>query len=386
VIQSIAVLTPLYVTGFWSIIFLNTSAHRNRAKFFLGFFMVVAFLLYLGHSLFFLGKFEVYICYDAVYIFSSLLVYPMYYQYVRLLTLDQHFKKIYLLHYLPGLILGVTVIFMHPGRGHISDIDLQSYFRRCYNPPLDLKDELIWQQMVYFLHRILFACQVILYFIAGYALIRKYRERILNYYSNHETRNIRWVSNIFVSLVIMSMLSTIFNIIGKFSFYEHEDVLIVPSLLFSGMIFIMGYLANGQDQVIKQIEQSEILEKEMGMAESVQVGDLQAKLELLFREDKIFLNPDLNIWDVSSLMGTNRTYLSGLINKTFNKNFSTYVNHFRVVEAKRLLMSGEMKKYSLEVIGEKCGFGSYNNFIRVFREFEKTTPGRFRERCNQMNK
>jgi AraC-like DNA-binding protein len=37
-----------------------------------------------------------------------------------------------------------------------------------------------------------------------------------------------------------------------------------------------------------------------------------------------------------------------------------------------------MDKYSLEVIGEKCGFGSYNNFIRVFREFEQMTPGRFR--------
>jgi len=98
----------------------------------------------------------------------------------------------------------------------------------------------------------------------------------------------------------------------------------------------------------------------------------------LFEEDKVYLNPDLNIWEVASLLGTNRTYLSGFINKTYNVNFSAFVNRYRVEEAKIVLAREEMDKYSLEVIGEKCGFGSYNNFIRVFREFEQMTPGRFR--------
>jgi AraC-like DNA-binding protein len=379
VIQSIAVLTPLYVTGFWAIVFLSSSKKKNRAKFFLGFFMLIAFSLYMGHSLFFLANFDVYIHYDPVYITTSLLVYPMYYQYTRLLTVDSVFNSRYFFHYIPAFVMGILTVILHSVSHHQGNGHLEEYFRQSYQLNFDRSSGLFWNSLVYFFHRLVFAVQIILYFWKGYSLIKKHRERLLNYYSNQERRGIKWVSNIFISLVIVAILSSAFNIIGKFMFLNHPHILLIPSFLFSSMIFILGFLANGQDQIVREIELADSKESEFMVSNVRKEDDMELRLDELFRIEKIFLNPDLKIWDVSARLGTNRTYLSNYINKKYSVNFSRYVNRFRVDEAKNLMSSPDNRIYSLEVIGEKCGFGSYNNFIRVFREFENMTPSSFRD-------
>ena len=385
-IQAIAVLTPLYVTGFWAIVFLSSSRKKNRAKFFLGFFMVVAFMLYLGHSLFFLENFESYILYDPIYIATTLLVYPMYYQYTRLLTADTNFDSRYFYHYIPAAVMGTLTLLLHSGNQMKDAAQLEEYFRQSYRLNMDFSSKLFWNSVVYLLQRLIFALQVILYFWGGYNLTKKYRERLLHFYSNQEHRGMKWISDIFISLVIVAILSSTFNIIGKFVFLKHPQVLMLPSFLFSSMIFILGFLANGQNQVVREIELADMRETEvMGYAAQKQ-DDLDARLDELFRIEKIYLNPDLKIWDVSSRLGTNRTYLSNFINKQYSMNFSRYVNRYRVEEAKNLMSSPENKHYSLEVIGERCGFGSTNNFIRVFREFENMPPSSFRAVKNLQEK
>jgi AraC-like DNA-binding protein len=377
--QYIAVLTPLYVTGFWALVFLVSPMKENRARSFLGFFMATAFLLYLGHSLFFLNKFDLYVHYDPVYIAATLLVYPMYYQYIRLLTVDTRWSVKYLLHYIPAFAMGLLGVILH----HISHMsihnDIEQYLRESYSLNFGKDNYLFWNSLFYLTHRILFALQIIIYFTMGLLFIRNHRERLVDLYSNHTSGSIAWVSNIFITLVIMAILSSVFNIIGKFNFLHHENSLLLPSMLFSATIFLMGYLANGQIQVIRDIVQAD--EKESEIPESKVTGqvELDVRLTRLFEIEKLHLNSDLKIWDVTARLGTNRTYLSNFINKNYAVNFSVFVNRYRVEDAKKFLANEEGTLYSLEVVGEKCGFGSYNNFIRVFREMEHVTPGRYRD-------
>lgn len=377
--QYIAVLTPLYVTGFWALVFLVSSMKKNRARNFLGFFMATAFFLYLGHSLFFMNKFDLYVHYDPVYITSTLLVYPMYYQYIRLLTVDTRWSAKYLLHYIPAFVMGLLGFIIHHISHEIIHDNIELYLRESYRLNFGKDNYLLWNSLFYLTHRIIFAFQIILYFTTGYLFIRNHRERLLDYYSNHQSGSITWVSNIFVSLVIMAILSSVFNIIGKFRFLHHENSLLLSSMLFSIMIFILGYLANGQNQVISDIVEAD--EKESEIPENKVTGqdDLDSRLNKLFEIDKLHLNSDLKIWDVTARLGTNRTYLSNLINKKYAVNFSVFVNRYRVEDAKKILANMEGSLYSLEVIGEKCGFGSYNNFIRVFRDMGHVTPGRYRD-------
>ena len=73
-------------------------------------------------------------------------------------------------------------------------------------------------------------------------------------------------------------------------------------------------------------------------------GDIAVKLGQLFEHEMIHLNSDLTIWDVSARLGTNRTYVSNFINKHYNVNFSTFVNRYRIADARRLLSGEEDRK------------------------------------------
>jgi YesN/AraC family two-component response regulator len=105
---------------------------------------------------------------------------------------------------------------------------------------------------------------------------------------------------------------------------------------------------------------------------------LKEKLIELFLNEEVYKNPELKITQVSEMLSTNRTYISKLINTEFSCTFSEFVNRYRVEEAKQLLGKETSKGYSLDYIAEKSGFGSMVNFMRVFREIEGITPGRYR--------
>jgi len=92
------------------------------------------------------------------------------------------------------------------------------------------------------------------------------------------------------------------------------------------------------------------------------------KLTELFEDKKIYLDSKLNIVEVAAQIGTNRTYISTLINQLFNQNFCTYVNQFRVNELKEKIL--QFPELSNPELAEKCGFGSVDSMKRAI--FTKT--------------
>ena len=99
----------------------------------------------------------------------------------------------------------------------------------------------------------------------------------------------------------------------------------------------------------------------------------------MFDKEQVYKNPDLKITDISSRLNTNRTYISTLINTEYSCSFSTFVNHYRVEEAKNALLKEEYSKFCLEHISTLIGFGSLHTFIRVFKDITGTTPNQYRK-------
>ncbi len=91
----------------------------------------------------------------------------------------------------------------------------------------------------------------------------------------------------------------------------------------------------------------------------------------------MYLDKDLTIFDVTEKLGTNRTYVSRIINNEFGLNFATFVNNFRVDHAKRLMH--ESKFTHLEEIAELSGFGSINSLYRAFLLKENISIPQFRK-------
>lgn len=89
---------------------------------------------------------------------------------------------------------------------------------------------------------------------------------------------------------------------------------------------------------------------------------------LQFEEEKIYLNSQLNIMDLVQAVGTNRTYISSIINQHYNQNFCSFVNSYRINELESVLMNNP--DYTNEILADSCGFGSLNSLKRAI--FAKT--------------
>jgi AraC-like DNA-binding protein len=377
--EDLIIYTPMYVTFFWAVVLLITKRENNRAKFFLGIFMFVAFLLYFSHAVFFQRLFSFYTYVDPVYIFSSLSVYPFYFWYIKLLSVETHYRWYNLRLLVPALVFSVISAVLYVLMTESEQNEYIQIF--LLKNKTDVSTSLLvqLQKYNYIVSRLIFAIQVFYFLYYGSKLVRSYHKKIENFYSNLESKSILWVNILLYSLVITSLMSITFNFIGRSFFMGSKTLLIFPSLIFSILLFLIGLLGYMQNHTVIDLELDEEKNNDLN-SKNDNVGKLNEKLLNLFKNEAIYKNPDLKITQVSELLHTNRTYISKHINTEFSCTFSDFVNRYRIEEAKRLLTSESSKGYSLNYISEKSGFGSMGSFMRVFRDMEGITPGQYRER------
>ncbi len=106
---------------------------------------------------------------------------------------------------------------------------------------------------------------------------------------------------------------------------------------------------------------------------------LYDRIQALFTEQQVYLNPRLKLSDVAAMTGSNRTYVGNFFNRHLNTTFFEYVNGLRVDHACGLLLSTQD---SLDQVSANSGFNSLSTFHRVFSKRMKCTPSDFRRANN----
>ena len=91
-------------------------------------------------------------------------------------------------------------------------------------------------------------------------------------------------------------------------------------------------------------------------------------------DERLYLNPDLKIGDISTKLYSNDKYVSEAINRNAGCNFNRFINEYRVAMAKELLKNYEEKGIRLGDIAFLSGFKNDSTFYRNFREITGTTP------------
>jgi len=97
-------------------------------------------------------------------------------------------------------------------------------------------------------------------------------------------------------------------------------------------------------------------------------------------KEKIYLDNELTINKMAEYININRTYLSQIINSHFNKNFSTFINEYRVKAAQKKLLSDN--NITIEAISQDVGFKSKSAFNTAFKNYTGVTPSFFIKNSN----
>lgn len=110
------------------------------------------------------------------------------------------------------------------------------------------------------------------------------------------------------------------------------------------------------------------------------IGSLQAiqlKLNNLMHDERPYLDSELKLDILAEMIAVRPTHLSQVINDRHGKNFSEYINEYRVKEAKRILREEYDQGHSMYEVAIDAGFNSKATFNRVFKQKTGTTPTSF---------
>lgn len=332
---------PFVVCLFWLLCFTTHYKKNDAPKFYFMVYLLACVILYLCHALYFtMGlSYEM----ECLWTLCSLSVYPLFYAYLCRLTTNNFSIRKMLPWLMPGAFVSIAK-YLFPE----TDFDKARLF--------------------------LFAYQIICVCYYGIKRLREFDTKLQAVYADMEGRDTTAVVHLLKVIIIVSILSGLANSIGKQFFGESLWLLIPISIAFSTMLFALSYICFNRDFTIdKLITDAEIAPTEEDSSDEEDATSIGRKLESLMVSQHYFLKKDLKISDVVREIGSNRTYVSSYINRTYQCSFSDYMNKLRIEYAKKLIFDskGAMK---LSLIAEESGFASEQSFYRNFKKFSNMTP------------
>ncbi len=220
------------------------------------------------------------------------------------------------------------------------------------------------------------------YFYKSIKLYREYQAWTTTQFSDTDVISFKWFRNFLIVLgliFVTNYLMLIIDIYKKLD-YEHDwwDKLFRAVLIY--YVSITGYsqVQPKTGLVFKEEDfKPENIQKEKFNESELETW--KTKILKLMQDEKIYLQPELNLSDIANRLKTNISVLSGVVNNAFGKNFNDFVNEYRVREFQERIQLPENRNITLLGIALDCGFNSKATFNRSFKKFTGKAPKEFLE-------
>lgn len=366
-ILNLAISLPLITCALFSMLILLEWYNRQlREQHTLFAFMLTATLLYVGHYIYFNRAADLLPLSDILYVSANLTVYPLYLIYIIRLT--SKWRAVYWLMLLPGLLA-----IMATGTGYIFMTDEEDrMFVHNYlyhNSQTGLTDMALFQAYIRQFCKLVFAIEVIATVVIGSMMIRRYDRMVDEFYADTDDKSMRNIQSILYLVLTIAVLSFIVNIIGRARFTDHEIILTTTSLMFSALLFAIGYegLHRHFSIIDMRTNKEQVSNDDSAALKDAVNRSMTERIIALVENDKIYLQPDLKLDDLAQMMHTNRTYIYQAVNQQMGISFNEFINRYRIAHAKRLMASDPT--LSMNDVALQSGFASLSSFYRNMKKY-----------------
>jgi len=113
------------------------------------------------------------------------------------------------------------------------------------------------------------------------------------------------------------------------------------------------------------------------LLKGLDVDRYMLELENLMTEKKIYRDDEINLADTAISLGITHHQLSQLLNERLSMNFNTYINSYRIEDAKKLLIANPDR--TVLTIAYEVGFNSKSSFYESFTKITGITPVEYRK-------
>ncbi|GAB3479321.1 helix-turn-helix domain-containing protein [Marinomonas epiphytica] len=224
------------------------------------------------------------------------------------------------------------------------------------------------------------------YCLYGLALIRQSRleSTLQNVALGHwvEVKKAKKVAGglLLFSAIVDTLMSIDFAINqGTFSPYilTAAHLILLPALSFAVVILCI-HTPQGENQappIELDKEDSGTLPPNQGLTQE-KAEQISALLHDRLKKDTLYLDPELTLSKLSRKLTIPAKHISMAINQTQGKNISSFINEYRIEDAKKALRETQTP---ITQILLSSGFQTKSNFNREFLRVTGTTPSAYRK-------
>lgn len=151
-------------------------------------------------------------------------------------------------------------------------------------------------------------------------------------------------------------------------------------LVASGYFLHKKYISRGKKAVKNKNNNSSLPMNPLYVEECIK------KLTYFVEVEKVYRDENVSLQSLSKQLSIPYYHLSQIINEKLNKNFSDFINTYRIEEAKKLLGDPKQANRKIISITYEVGFNTKTSFNNAFKKYTKMTPSQYKKKVNGMKR
>ncbi len=223
--------------------------------------------------------------------------------------------------------------------------------------------------------------QVLFYLIVVQRILRIHNTEIRKSFSYVDRIDFRWLRYAVVFQSLLWPITIILEFMG--GLHIATDA---AWMLISISMFFIGYFAIHQPDIFSDSPEYDgpsshgKTANEEGSPLSLEEAEtILLKLDDLMRWGRPYLNSELTLITVSRLLSVPPEILSQTIVDQLGVDFFSFVNYYRIDEAKRLFIDPQCRHLTTAAISLEAGFASETSFNSIFLNQMSLTPAEYRD-------
>ncbi|HBE39819.1 MAG TPA: hypothetical protein DDW27_01170 [Bacteroidales bacterium] len=337
----------------------------------LGYYELSYFLTYFSALFYVTGESRLFI-YTYYFIVPLLATFPVFFfLFIKNLTRGS-LQRTDSLHFAFPILLLLINLFLLPS------LNYSEKYSVIYEHSVIDKDHSL-QKVFLLVNKIIYPAllrlQVFIYALLCIKEIRYLWKKIKNEYSYSEEINLKWAVEILAIFIILFIISFFL----KNETYNYSLVLFVNLIIGIQSIYYRHLFNEMQKKILPADDKESLTVKKYlysNLSEQEKIA-LYERINEYLISDKKYLNKNLRLTDIAIAVGSNRQYISQVINEFSGENFYHFINQFRIREFMERYQSEEFGNKTIEGISEMVGFKSKSSFFTEFKRIYGCTPKEF---------
>lgn len=216
-----------------------------------------------------------------------------------------------------------------------------------------------------------------------------YRIKLKQHFANHEQRDLAWLSWVLFIVVMIwclafsGLMLILLRDIDLFSYWFGALLLLILvwTMAYWGLRQKPGFteqyltqtLSTGDSELITTVEHKKYQRSALAQEQAQRIAE---KLTASMVQEKLYLDANISLYKLAKHLTISANYISQTLNQSLGYSFFDFINHWRVEEAKTLLVTSSASVLDISL---QVGFNARSSFYKVFKKQTGMTPSEYRK-------